>query len=1335
MVRGLTNILKKWNEFLETPAGEAKMVQTFRDARQLLGDVAQFVKGLFDGVTQVLQPLARVAATILQLAAGIAGVFPGGRDKGTKDWEGLAYWLGIMAALKLTNITRLFTLMGSVLRNAGGLRSLVAALSGGGGKGAFLNLFAENGATPAKPMYTFEVNPRAAMGPGGAPGLPGAGRAAGRDLLRGAARFSAYVFAADVVLHLKDAHGNLIAATVNAAHDLTFGLVPKINVDEGRGERARQESAQARGGSTQDVYVDPRGFRLRGGREEALRTAGAEIIRAGTTQPVPFKPEDVKKLAQQFFNLGKAAGQEFVRGLDATHEFFTREGLLAQFTRRLGELKPQMRAAAEEQMIVYARGLERSGRLPRGSVEKLIKDIKAQFGTLPAGFRDPTKRGLDSIAAQFRRRDIVNSAKAMVAELKHTYDDFPTNVQFSAQTASQNFLTELEFLRHKAATSTGRLKDQANADFKAVQKAAKDYGHGANSAMQQELADMGVKGSKNARHVRNEIVKAFEQMVTGVGGLSNESADALYTALTNMGRNADSVLHALGLPLPKWRVKQMGEYVRQKTSHLPAQRGAYVPGTGDGDRVPAMLEPGEYVLNKKLVSSVGRHVLDRLNFGEVPRFQRGGTAPAWGQHPGLHGAIARAVGQIQARFPLQVASTTDHSRLTTSGNVSNHVLGLAADLSAAPDVMRRASAWIRRTMGSALLEGIHNPGLSIKGGKSVPPSFWGSAVWAQHSSHIHIALRSLAGAAAALEDTVRRQKIIGPPGAMRDATQAIADRVRRGLNRYIRGQDFGADTEHLSAGAMSKAQLRSLWVRARGPRNVANMAAAIALAESGGIPNRNNADRPGDGGHHIAAGLWQILGLPFEGNVYDPLTNARMAVAKYRGAGNTFRPWVAYTNGNYRQYMQRGGWLGGRGMTGPDTIPIGRASYAAPGEYVAQGPGGSAVFTQHQVPFVERALGGPVDMLPGDTRALPIIERALGGPVGLDRLFARVTRPHSMIGRAVHGAARFFKKGGRDKKEPVDPYKIGSLRGSNTFRVAAWDVIMGNRGHVARLQKEYEYYDRQYGQSEEILIDPETGAVNQDQVDKRVKELTHLEEIRVQIVEWLRKAASLARKIRDTYITIIGRLTRSLTHAKKKDRTGIEAQIRDVYQPEVQAWNDNIGDIRDEIRLAELDVNEIRSERAEVAGTQPEKREADTTADTTADADAEARAAQAEARAAAVTADLETARGNLRALLSPGDIGSGMGPGTALGAVRQDILGALGVGTYAGAASVTGAPGTPMDVAGGGYAAAAGPSHTINVYPQVLIPGSAETMHAVGRAVSSALDYGTNMSSPVMKVG
>lgn len=91
----------------------------------------------------------------------------------------------------------------------------------------------------------------------------------------------------------------------------------------------------------------------------------------------------------------------------------------------------------------------------------------------------------------------------------------------------------------------------------------------------------------------------------------------------------------------------------------------------------------------------------------------------------------------------------------------------------------------------------------------------------------------------------------------------------------------------------SYSQLEGLWIQAGGPRDQAATAAAIAEAESGG-----NSDARNPSG---ASGLWQILGVPFPGNPFDPATNAKMAVAKWKSQG--LGAWVTYTDGAYKAYL------------------------------------------------------------------------------------------------------------------------------------------------------------------------------------------------------------------------------------------------------------------------------------------------------------------------------------------------------------------------------------------------------------------------------------------------
>jgi|SRR5712664_931853 len=108
--------------------------------------------------------------------------------------------------------------------------------------------------------------------------------------------------------------------------------------------------------------------------------------------------------------------------------------------------------------------------------------------------------------------------------------------------------------------------------------------------------------------------------------------------------------------------------------------------------------------------------------------------------------------------------------------------------------------------------------------------------------------------------------------------------------------------------AYTYAQLEQLWINNGGPKAAAPVAAAVALAESGG---NTAATNPTDNnGTQTSWGLWQISNgthaqpVP---NILDPNVNAAQAVAKYQGEGNSFGPaWGTYDSGAYEKYLSPG---------------------------------------------------------------------------------------------------------------------------------------------------------------------------------------------------------------------------------------------------------------------------------------------------------------------------------------------------------------------------------------------------------------------------------------------
>lgn len=105
------------------------------------------------------------------------------------------------------------------------------------------------------------------------------------------------------------------------------------------------------------------------------------------------------------------------------------------------------------------------------------------------------------------------------------------------------------------------------------------------------------------------------------------------------------------------------------------------------------------------------------------------------------------------------------------------------------------------------------------------------------------------------------------------------------------------------------AQMMGLWIAAGGPKALAPLAAAIGEAESGGNSSAYNGhDTNGEGGTQVSAGIWQISNgtMTPVPNWSNPASNAQDAVAKWKGAGQSFSPWGTYTSGAYKAFLSPG---------------------------------------------------------------------------------------------------------------------------------------------------------------------------------------------------------------------------------------------------------------------------------------------------------------------------------------------------------------------------------------------------------------------------------------------
>ncbi len=265
----------------------------------------------------------------------------------------------------------------------------------------------------------------------------------------------------------------------------------------------------------------------------------------------------------------------------------------------------------------------------------------------------------------------------------------------------------------------------------------------------------------------------------------------------------------------------------------------------------------------RIVGKVGNIIGKANPFGDgIGRLARnviGGAAQgASGGLMGASGALA-PIAAVGASHGTRVSSGKRAAGgRTRSGRISYHGSGEAVDLVGSPKGMLATFRALKSRFGGRLAELIYTPGgVGIRNGK---PHRYTGAVAADHKDHVHAAFD------------------LGKPGP------GIGD----GPGRRIPGTGDG----------YGKSQIMNLWTREGGSAKVANLAASVALAESGGNPAASNRNTDGS----IDRGLWQINSIHGALSTFSPAANARSAV-KISSGGRNWRPWVAFTNGAYRRFL------------------------------------------------------------------------------------------------------------------------------------------------------------------------------------------------------------------------------------------------------------------------------------------------------------------------------------------------------------------------------------------------------------------------------------------------
>ena len=343
------------------------------------------------------------------------------------------------------------------------------------------------------------------------------------------------------------------------------------------------------------------------------------------------------RVAQRELLVRARALDELAPRLDAISDA---EQALAKQRTTLGE-----QLAREEKTLATQREqLEKAAKKTAANLE--LEALKDKRSKLAEGLR-LVKSALDeAVTAEKAAADRITAIRQANADTQRSIQDQIRGLRRSQLTGPQQqadleaqTATKINDAREAlAAGDTEAARELSNearglaASLEDVDKAvALLEGIGSTFASAAEVEIRSAKATQSAQRARFEELTtlatagkgALDQLNAAVDAIDN--ADPTIEIRTNIAETIQQVerLKVAMAELPTGAASQTGQLAQGFAA------GGSIPGYGGGDRISAMLEPGEFVVRKEAVSWVGLQALAQINAGRLPAVP---SAPRGVQH-------------------------------------------------------------------------------------------------------------------------------------------------------------------------------------------------------------------------------------------------------------------------------------------------------------------------------------------------------------------------------------------------------------------------------------------------------------------------------------------------------------------------------------------------------------------------------------------------------------------------------------------------------------------------------------------------------------------------------
>lgn len=278
-------------------------------------------------------------------------------------------------------------------------------------------------------------------------------------------------------------------------------------------------------------------------------------------------------------------GVNAIKAFPSKTRFHSEEGLFREMEGRFKHLSGAGRKAGAEAMIEMSRSLERQDKLPKGATKKLIHDIERQYPGLVASLKRSGHDSVKALNTALQDRRVVKTVQRQVNQIGKTWDDAPKLAKTNASNARSNWQREMDFLKEKIRTSTGRQKEIAQKQWRRLAGSADETARTASHAFEREMP---------------KITTAIRSMVHSSSPL-----------ISGLGRGVSALIRGPGRPTGRELEGRGGFKGGPGDPRLPAMAagGVVQPGSawGRGDRFHRVLTGMEHVIPEPEVKAAGGH--------------------------------------------------------------------------------------------------------------------------------------------------------------------------------------------------------------------------------------------------------------------------------------------------------------------------------------------------------------------------------------------------------------------------------------------------------------------------------------------------------------------------------------------------------------------------------------------------------------------------------------------------------------------------------------------------------------------------------------------------------